>query len=249
MRISTLFRTVRQVYFLLPLLSLLTLAGCNAGVNQATNFSIGGTISGLNGTVVLQNNGFDNVSVSTNGTFTFPTPIITGGTYSVTVLTQPAGQICLVGNGSGTLTNSNVNGITVTCSTGGTFSGSFSIPLITGYNASSVLTTFGTDSGSFNGSYYLSGGSLQVFILTFSTSFGTFNGTYLIFSGSNAAFAGGLISNSGSVIEVQDQASGHLICTFVGGANSGTTVGTATETYTRYGNTGIGTGTCTITVM
>ena len=38
-------------------------------------YSIGGTVSGLSGTVVLQDNGGDDLSVSSNGAFTFATPL------------------------------------------------------------------------------------------------------------------------------------------------------------------------------
>ena len=50
-------------------------------------FTIGGTISGLAGTVVLQDNGGDNLTVTTNGTFAFSTPVASGAAYAVTVLT------------------------------------------------------------------------------------------------------------------------------------------------------------------
>lgn len=101
----------------------------NVTVNCSTNTrSIGGTISGLTGTVVLQNNGGDNLSRNSNGSFTFSTPVAQGAPYNVTVLTQPAGQTCSVTNGSGTAGSSNITNIQVTCSTnaftvGGTISG------------------------------------------------------------------------------------------------------------------------------
>ena len=41
-------------------------------------YTIGGTVSGLSGTVVLQDNGGDNLSVSGNGSFTFATPVDAG---------------------------------------------------------------------------------------------------------------------------------------------------------------------------
>ena len=41
----------------------------------AGTYSIGGTISGLTGTVVLENNGGDDLSISANGTFTFSYPL------------------------------------------------------------------------------------------------------------------------------------------------------------------------------
>ena len=43
------------------------------GASGGTTYSVGGTVSGLSGTVVLQDNGSDNLSVSANGSFTFAT--------------------------------------------------------------------------------------------------------------------------------------------------------------------------------
>lgn len=37
-------------------------------------YTIGGTISDLSGTLVLQNNNSDDLTVSADGSFTFPTP-------------------------------------------------------------------------------------------------------------------------------------------------------------------------------
>ncbi|MEI8174835.1 MAG: hypothetical protein WCG28_02695, partial [bacterium] len=82
---------------------------------EATGFTIGGTVSGLSGTVILQNNGVDNYSTSTNGSFTFVTAINDGSTYNVTVLTQPSGQTCTVANSSGTVPSGNVTNVTVSC--------------------------------------------------------------------------------------------------------------------------------------
>ncbi len=77
-------------------------------------FTIGGTIAGLSGTVVLQDNGGDNLSTNQNGTFTFATGLAAGSPYNVTILTQPAGQSCAVTNGSGTV-SANVTDVQVTC--------------------------------------------------------------------------------------------------------------------------------------
>ncbi len=77
--------------------------------------SVGGTISGLAGTVVLQNNGGDNLSRSANGAFSFSSRVASGGSYAVTVLSQPAGQNCQVTSGAGTVGSANVTNITVVC--------------------------------------------------------------------------------------------------------------------------------------
>jgi hypothetical protein len=96
---------------------------CTAG-----SYTVGGTVSGLDGTVVLQNNGGDNATLSSNGTFAFATPLATAATYAVTVLTQPTGQTCTVTNGTGAVGTANVTNVAVTCTTtkytvGGTITG------------------------------------------------------------------------------------------------------------------------------
>jgi hypothetical protein len=97
--------------------------------SNAPSYTVGGTVSGLSGTVVLQDNGGDNLSVSANGTFTFATSLVSGAAYSVTVKTNPSGQLCTVANGSGTVGSANVTSVAVSCSNapsytvGGTVSG------------------------------------------------------------------------------------------------------------------------------
>ena len=101
----------------------------NVNVTCSTNaYTVGGTVSGLSGTVVLRNNGTNATSISSDGRFTFSTPIAQGSTYAVTVLTQPSTQTCTVSNGTGTMGGANVTNVSVTCSTntysvGGTISG------------------------------------------------------------------------------------------------------------------------------
>jgi len=78
--------------------------------------TIGGTASGRTAgdTLVLQNNGADDLSITANGVFTFATPVALSGAYAVTVLTTPGGKTCTVGNGSGTA-GADVTNVTVTC--------------------------------------------------------------------------------------------------------------------------------------
>src|SRR5438309_935694 len=112
--------------------ALLALSACNGrgdgGTGPASSFAIGGTTSGLSGTVVLQNNGGDNLTISVNGGFTFAAALANASPYAVTVFAQPAGQTCTVANGSGTVAEANVTNVTLTCSAivfsvGGTVSG------------------------------------------------------------------------------------------------------------------------------
>ncbi|HUN64204.1 MAG TPA: kelch repeat-containing protein [Candidatus Sulfotelmatobacter sp.] len=90
-----------------------------ACTTNAVTATIGGTLSGLasGGSVILQDNGGDALTLTANGAFTFKTPV-TGPTdaYAVTVSTQPTSplQICTVANGSGTA-SANVTNVAVTC--------------------------------------------------------------------------------------------------------------------------------------
>lgn len=80
-------------------------------------FTVGGSVAGLtSGNLVLQNNGNDNLTISTNGAFTFSQPVSMGDTYNVTVLSQPPGQICTVSNGSGAIAMSDITNVSVFCS-------------------------------------------------------------------------------------------------------------------------------------
>lgn len=106
------------------------LSGCGGG-DDGDGYTIGGTIAGLNGKVVLQNNKSDDLEVTNNGNFHFPKELNSGDKYEVTVLSQPSGQICSVDAGSGTIGDINIDTITVSCKTtaregftiGGTVSG------------------------------------------------------------------------------------------------------------------------------
>ena len=66
---------------------------------------------------MLQDNGGDDLSVSTNGAFSFATKLANGAAYSVTVKTNPSGQSCSVANGAGTIAGTNIANVAVTCGT------------------------------------------------------------------------------------------------------------------------------------
>jgi hypothetical protein len=77
----------------------------------------GGTVLGVTDTVTLLNNGTNSTPTSTDGPFTFSTPIAEGSTYNVTIGTQPTDQTCTIANGSGTMGGRNIRNVAVTCST------------------------------------------------------------------------------------------------------------------------------------
>lgn len=83
--------------------------------NAVTTYAIGGSVSGLTGTLVLRN-GSESLSVNANGAFAFSSRLANGASYAVTVQTQPSGQTCAVSGGSGTVGSADVSSLMVTCS-------------------------------------------------------------------------------------------------------------------------------------
>jgi uncharacterized repeat protein (TIGR03803 family) len=114
---------------MITLLAALMLAGCgggdsstsssgaaSAGNNSAASYTLGGSVSGLNGgSLMLSDNGGAALTVNANGGFTFPTTMAGNSAYSVTVAQQPRGQVCTVSNASGAGVVGNVSNIAVTC--------------------------------------------------------------------------------------------------------------------------------------
>ena len=101
---------------------------------DAQNFAVGGTVSGLVGTgLVLQNNNADNLTVNADGEFSFGTPLATGSTYDVRVVTDPSNpaQVCSVNNNTGTVGTEDVTNVAVTCSAN-SFSVGFSVSGLSG---------------------------------------------------------------------------------------------------------------------
>ena len=98
--------------------------GGGSGGGGGASFSVGGTVSGSSGLVVLQDNGGDDLSVAADGSFAFDSPVASGSAYVVTVKADPPGQSCTVADGSGTMGSAGVTGVAVTCVTNPSGSGS-----------------------------------------------------------------------------------------------------------------------------
>jgi hypothetical protein len=104
----------------------LGLAACGGGGNANIEGSVSGIATGQS--VTLQDNGSDTITVTASGSFTFPTQLSGGSSYNVTVLTQPAGQVCQVANGTGSVDSNadTVNTIAVACVSTATLTGTVS---------------------------------------------------------------------------------------------------------------------------
>jgi hypothetical protein len=78
---------------------------------------LGGSISGLVSSGLVLSNGADTLTPAAGvTTFVFASSIAEGGTYSVAVKTQPTGETCSVGGGSGIIGTDDVLSVQITCS-------------------------------------------------------------------------------------------------------------------------------------
>jgi hypothetical protein len=155
------------------LVIILGLSACGGGSSSDASYSIGGTLSGLGDgkSVVLQNNGGDDLTLSANGGFSFATALGGGNVYDVTVLTQPADQTCTVGNGTGTLFGLNVTDVAVSCVTvsrsiGGSVSGLDSGKSVILQNNGGDDLTVSANGGFSFATALLSGSTYNVTVLT-----------------------------------------------------------------------------------
>ena len=120
--------------FLTLLISIIALtAGCSSDDGETITvqaarppdtYTIGGATWGLYGTVVLQNNGADDLTVAYDWFYDFTTYNPDDTPYLVTVKTHPFSQSCYVTDGSGTFAGADVN-IAVYCYDSGTLDTTF----------------------------------------------------------------------------------------------------------------------------
>jgi len=85
----------------------------DSGGGGTPTYSVGGTIAGATGTVVLQLNGGSNLSMSANGPFTFAAMLASGSLYNVTV--AALNQRCTVASGAGTMGAANIANVSIAC--------------------------------------------------------------------------------------------------------------------------------------
>jgi hypothetical protein len=116
---------------------LLWLAGCGGGGggNATLSASLSGLGAGLS--VALQVNSANDITLTSDQAFNFPSTLTSNRGYRVTVLTQPVGQSCTIANGSGSVDSigNNVGGIAIACASGLTVRGT-----VTGLATGASLT-------------------------------------------------------------------------------------------------------------
>jgi uncharacterized repeat protein (TIGR02543 family) len=137
----------------------------NNQVNQnikSAYYTIGGSITGIAGAVVLQNNGQDDltIDIGQNSNFTFPTAVANGVNYNVTVKPKYSGQACYVYNNIGVVNGANIESVKIACGANLSYNPFTFIPSGSGrssvttysltYTAGAGGTISGTDSQTVN---------------------------------------------------------------------------------------------------
>jgi N-acetylneuraminic acid mutarotase len=198
--------------------ALVALAACGGKKTSTSGpYTVGGTISGLTASnLVLVNNGSTTVTVAAGATsWVFGSSFAAGSSYSVTVLTQPVGELCEVtSGGSGTALTADVDNVIVACSVYGqwTWEGGLATDNATGvYGTQSAAATTNlpgaryessswTDSSGdfwlFGGYGYASAGALASLNDLWRYSPNT--GLWTWVSGGNAGNAGGAYGTQGT---------------------------------------------------
>jgi hypothetical protein len=127
----------------------------NSSQTSNTTYTIGGSLSGLTTQGLILANGTDSDSPNPGDlSFVFPTAVVAGTAYDVTVQLQPDGLVCTVTNGSGTVGSANVSSVAVDCvpatfTVGGTISGLTAAGLVLANGSATVSPPSGATTFTF----------------------------------------------------------------------------------------------------
>ena len=204
-------------------------------------YTIGGTISGLTASgLVLLNNGSDATTIHANATqFTMNTGVTTGGSYAITVQTQPTGATCTVASGTGTVGAADVTSVAVSCVPGTSYTTTtlYTFGTTAGDGrASQAALILGSDGIFYGTSYYggahgdgavfkLTPGGSETVLYSFAGSDGQYPEASLV-QGSDGNFYGttgaGGANNIGTVFKLTPSGSETVVYSFAGGADGST---------------------------
>ena len=116
---------LRRISATLACIIVLILIACSGGGSSSGGggenaYTLRGSLTGLSAgqSVSLQDDGGDQLTLNANGAFSFPTRLVAGTAYTVTVQSHTPGIACSVSNGTGTVGSSNGTGIGVSCTAG-----------------------------------------------------------------------------------------------------------------------------------
>jgi 6-phosphogluconolactonase len=148
------------------------------GGSSTQTFTIGGSISGLTGSITLLNNSGNPLTLTSSGSFTFSTPVNQGSSYAVTIGAQPSGQSCSISQATGANVQANITSVLVSCLNTGKFA---YVPNFAGNNISGFSINQSTGAlSAIAGSPYTAGSLPRDIAVTPSGKF-----AYAINNGSN----------------------------------------------------------------
>ena len=108
---------IKKLHLIIVVLLVASCGGEDGDINIDTQVrvGIGGTVSGLLGSLSLSNNNGDALIIHANGTFLFPEKVNETEFYNIAIIDKSAGQVCIIGNGSGHAGSVDVTNVTVLC--------------------------------------------------------------------------------------------------------------------------------------
>jgi len=111
-------------------------------------YSVGGKVSGIVSSIVLKNNKDELfIKVGDDGNFVFPTKLLNGDSYNVSIRNDSYHQNCSINNNVGIIKNANVEDITINCRRIYFGGGGGSSSVVNTYNLAYSANTNGTVSG------------------------------------------------------------------------------------------------------
>lgn len=99
-----------------------TTAADDSSSSGASSFTVSGVVSGLNGSITLQNNDGDELTLDADGPFSFGTPLEAGESYAVTAPEIPGVQVCMIDRAEGNV-EADVSDVLVRCGNKAIFRG------------------------------------------------------------------------------------------------------------------------------
>ncbi len=160
-------------------------AACGGGAPQT--YTVGGSISGLGagkGIALLEAVSGQTLSLTENGSFTFPTALADGAEYRVEIATNPAAQGCIIENGAGQVGGADVTDVSLTCGDSGTLDASFADqgklvePMMVPIFEVSALTLQADGKIVAAGSYYDSGDHSSNYVFLRTDADGNYDGGF-----------------------------------------------------------------------
>ncbi|MEZ4846872.1 MAG: hypothetical protein R2877_08070 [Bdellovibrionota bacterium] len=125
------FRNIRIALSFTAILAFMACSDSDVIIDQNPNtndptYTVGGSVTGLNGELILTLNSDENLSVDEDGSFRFNEKLNDEASYQVEVKKAPFDQNCMLTNAAGNIEGSNVHNVSIVCS-----ARTWSVPLIT----------------------------------------------------------------------------------------------------------------------